>query len=145
MEVFQLKKHELPLNLLIGTMRMSRYLEQQVKQDVKQYGLNMTEFAVLEFLYHKGRQPIQQISEKILIASSSTTYVIDQLGKKGLVNRALCQKDKRVTYAELTEKGTTLMATVFPKHAEKIMELFSVLTESEQETLLEALKKISRY
>ncbi|MCO7150174.1 MarR family transcriptional regulator [Vagococcus lutrae] len=126
-------------------MRTSRYLEQQVKQDVKQYGLNMTEFAVLEFLYHKGRQPIQQISEKILIASSSTTYVIDQLGKKGLVNRALCQKDKRVTYAELTEKGTTLMATVFPKHAEKIMELFSVLTESEQETLLEALKKISRY
>ena len=145
MEVFQLKKHELLLNLLIGTMRTSRYLEQQVKQDVKQYGLNMTEFAVLEFLYHKGRQPIQQISEKILIASSSTTYVIDQLGKKGLVNRALCQKDKRVTYAELTEKGTTLMATVFPKHAEKIMELFSVLTESEQETLLEALKKISRY
>lgn len=145
MEVFQLKKHELPLNLLIGTMRTSRYLEQQVKQDVKQYGLNMTEFAVLEFLYHKGRQPIQQISEKILIASSSTTYVIDQLGKKGLVNRALCQKDKRVTYVELTEKGTTLMATVFPKHAEKIMELFSVLTESEQETLLEALKKISRY
>nr|WP_237662073.1 MarR family transcriptional regulator [Vagococcus lutrae] len=126
-------------------MRTSRYLEQQVKQDVKQYGLNMTEFAVLEFLYHKGRQPIQQISEKILIASSSTTYVIDQLGKKGLVNRTLCQKDKRVTYAELTEKGTTLMATVFPKHAEKIMELFSVLTESEQETLLEALKKISRY
>ncbi|MDT2805654.1 MarR family transcriptional regulator [Vagococcus lutrae] len=126
-------------------MRTSRYLEQQVKQDVKQYGLNMTEFAVLEFLYHKGRQPIQQISEKILIASSSTTYVIDQLGKKGLVNRALCQKDKRVTYAELTEKGTTLMATIFPKHAEKIMELFSVLTESEQETLLEALKKISRY
>ncbi|MDT2816824.1 MarR family transcriptional regulator [Vagococcus lutrae] len=126
-------------------MRTSRYLEQQVKQDVKQYGLNMTEFAVLEFLYHKGRQPIQQISEKILIASSSTTYVIDQLGKKGLVNRALCQKDKRVTYAELTEKGTTLMATVFPKHAEKIMELFSVLTESEQETLLEGLKKISRY
>lgn len=145
MEVFQLKKHELLLNLLIGTMRTSRYLEQQVKQDVKQYGLNMTEFAVLEFLYHKGRQPIQQISEKILIASSSTTYVIDQLGKKGLVNRALCQKDKRVTYAELTEKGTTLMATIFPKHAEKIMELFSVLTESEQETLLEALKKISRY
>ncbi|MDO5742258.1 MAG: MarR family transcriptional regulator [Vagococcus sp.] len=126
-------------------MRTSRYLEQQVKQDVKQYGLNMTEFAVLEFLYHKGSQPIQQISEKILIASSSTTYVIDQLGKKGLVNRALCQKDKRVTYAELTEKGTTLMATVFPKHAEKIMELFSVLTESEQETLLEGLKKISRY
>ena len=47
------------------------------------------------------------VKNKILIASSSTTYVIDQLVKKGYVKRELCQADKRVTYAEITEEGKT--------------------------------------
>jgi DNA-binding MarR family transcriptional regulator len=63
---------------------------------------NITEFSVLELLLHKGPQTIQKIKEKILIASSSTTYVIDQLHKKGYVTRTPSEKDRRITYVELT-------------------------------------------
>ena len=89
------------LKVYIGLLRSSSHLEQVAKQDVRCYGLNLTEFSVLELLYHKGtHHPSHQ--RKILIASSSTTYVIDQLVKRlrssrnksnGSANH-LCQSDR---------------------------------------------------
>lgn len=90
------------LKVYIGLLRSSSHLEQVAKQDVRCYGLNLTEFSVLELLYHKGTHTTQAIKEKILIASSSTTYVIDQLVKRlrssrnksnGSANH-LCQSDR---------------------------------------------------
>lgn len=84
------------LKAYIGLLRTSHRLEQLAKQDVTCYDLNITEFSVLELLLHKGPQTIQKIKEKILIASSSTTYVIDQLHKKGYVTRTPSEKDRRM-------------------------------------------------
>ena len=70
------------LKLLVVMLRAAQTVEELLKQDMKTYGINPTEFAVLELLYHKGEQPIQRIGKKILLASSSITYVVDQLEKK---------------------------------------------------------------
>ena len=55
--------------------------------------MNPTEFAVLELLYHKGNQPLQQIGDKILLASGSITYVVDKLEKKNFSS----EKPRRLT------------------------------------------------
>lgn len=70
------------LKALTVLLRASQSVQDVVRKDMQQYGLNQTEFAVLELLYHKGEQPIQHIGKKILIASSSITYVVDKLEKK---------------------------------------------------------------
>ncbi|WP_251517407.1 MULTISPECIES: MarR family winged helix-turn-helix transcriptional regulator [Staphylococcus] len=133
------------LNTFVGIHRTADYLEQIVKNDVKRYGLNITEFAVMELLFHKGDQPIQRIGKKVLIASSSITYVVDKLEKKGYVKRLRLEKDRRVIYASLTDEGHELMASVFPHHAETLDNAFSVLTDEELLNLQNALKKLSRY
>ena len=69
--------------------------------------------------------------------------MIDQLEKKGLVNRILCQEDKRVTYVEISESGKELMARVFPCHAQMIEHIFDQLTVEEIQTLKELLKKVN--
>src|SRR5699024_12665075 len=81
------------------------------------------EFAVLELLYHKGPQPIQMIGKKVLLASSSITYVIDKLEEKAYIERAACPNDRRVTHARLTEKGEALMGEIFPQHTEALTNL----------------------
>src|SRR5699024_5767254 len=100
---------ELTLKLFIVMSRAYQSVQKQVAKDIKNYGLNQTEFAVLELLYHKGEQPIQTIGQKVLLASSSITYVVDKLEKKALLERRACPKDRRVTYAGITEKGKILM------------------------------------
>ena len=78
---------KLALKALVVLMRSSQTVQDIVKQDMEKYGVNPTEFAVLELLYHKGEQPIQHIGKKILLASSSITYVVDKLEGKGLLKK----------------------------------------------------------
>ena len=90
-------------------------------------------------LYHKGDQPVQKVAEKILVTSGTITYVINKLEKKELVVRRKCDKDKRVYYVSLTEKGNDFIANIFPKHRDFIDNLFKDLNEDDKKQLLESL------
>jgi MarR family transcriptional regulator, 2-MHQ and catechol-resistance regulon repressor len=135
-------ENNLSLKLFIVLSRATRAIHDLVEEDIKNYGLNPTEFAVLELLYHKGDQPIQQIGKKVLLSSGSITYVVDKLEKKLLLLRKSCPKDRRVTYAVITEQGTELMDQIFPKHKQAIDTIFSGLEEIEKSQLIELLKKL---
>ena len=105
---------ELALKVVVGLVRTSGKLLQFLKSDITHYGLNTTEFGVLELLYSKGEFPVQQIAKKILISSSSTTYTINQLESKGFVVRRVDPKDRRVAYISLSPSGYDLMKDIFP-------------------------------
>ncbi|EIJ81705.1 transcriptional regulator, MarR family protein [Bacillus methanolicus PB1] len=130
------------LKLFIVLSRAYKAIDEQVNKFIQANGLNPTEFAVLELLYHKGRQPLQQIGNKILLASGSITYVVDKLEQKGLLVRAACPNDRRVTYAQITEKGKSFIESIFPEHEQNIHQLMSHLTEEEKETAIYLLKKL---
>ncbi|WP_194746122.1 MarR family winged helix-turn-helix transcriptional regulator [Staphylococcus chromogenes] len=131
------------LKVFIGLRRTNDMLDKLIHKDIKSYGLNVTEFAVLEVLYNSGEHTIQRIKERILIASSSTTYVVTNLEKKGYIQRRQDTKDKRVSYASLTDKGRAFMDEIFPNHANAIASVFSDLSEDELQSLQKVLKRIS--
>ena len=133
---------EVALKSLTVLLRSSQSIEEVLRKDMQKYGLNMTEFAVLELLYHKGDQPIQKIGEKILITSGSITYVVDKLEKKGFAQRLACPSDRRVTFASITEKGQTFMEDIFPQHEKKVAEIFSVLDDTQQQQFIEMAKLV---
>ena len=135
-------KYKEELTALTILLRASSSVEKVVKKDMASHGLNATEFTVLELLYSKGRQPIQMIGKQILLASSSITYVVDRLEEKGMVKRVADNLDRRVTFCELTDEGKALMEQIFPKHAEKIAELFEECTQEEIQSLQSVLKKV---
>jgi MarR family 2-MHQ and catechol resistance regulon transcriptional repressor len=137
-----MNRTEESLKAFIGIKRTNEYLERHVKRDAVRHGLNITEFAVMELLYNKGDQPIQHIRNRILIASS-TTYVVDKLVEKGFVERRPDTRDRRISFATLTDDGRKLMEEIFPPHAELITELFSGLSDGELSVLRETLKKIT--
>ncbi|CAM3096339.1 MarR family transcriptional regulator [Filibacter tadaridae] len=133
---------ERALKLFIVLSRASKVLLEEAHKPIEKHGLNPTEFAVLELLYHKGRQPIQKIGQKILLRSGSMTYVVDKLAARGLLERVYCEEDKRVTYMSITTAGVELITSVFPKHQENINQLLSALSVDEQETAIILLKKL---
>lgn len=130
------------LNAFIGIRRTSEGLLKIAKNDAKRYDLNINEFAVLELLFHKGPSTVQYITEKILIANSSTTYIIDQLQAKGLIYREASCQDRRVCIVNLTETGKALIEKSFPCHADKLEEAFMDLNEQELQDLIKLLRKV---
>lgn len=133
---------ELSLKLFVVMNRALETVEKRAQQKIKTLGLNPTEFAVLELIYNKGEQPIQKIGEKVLIASSSITYVVDKLEGKSYLQRKPCPKDRRITYATITEEGNALMDDIFPKHREDLSLICAGLTTEEKETAITLLKKL---
>lgn len=90
--MLSLNRTETSLKVFIGLKRTNDMLDKKIHKDIKSYGLNVTEFAVLEVLYNRGEHTIQRIKERILIASSSTTYVVTNLEKKDISSVAKIQK-----------------------------------------------------
>jgi MarR family transcriptional regulator, 2-MHQ and catechol-resistance regulon repressor len=136
------KDTALSLKLFVVLSRALEAIEKKTAENIKNYGLNLTEFAVLELLFNKGDQPIQRIGQKILIASSSITYVVDKLEKKKYVKRVACPTDRRVTFAAITDEGRALMEEIFPKHEELMTGVMSTLDIEEKEIIIEQIKKL---
>ena len=128
---------------VIGILRASNLLVDDLKKTLKNYPINTTEFSVMEFLYSKGEKSIQEIRDRILLASGSATYVVDNLERKEYVRRIVNQNDRRVTYIKLTETGKDLINDIFPTHKKNTKKIFNDLTNGELITLKEILKKIN--
>jgi MarR family 2-MHQ and catechol resistance regulon transcriptional repressor len=137
-----LKKNLKALTILL---RASKSVEKVLKQDIASYNLNPSEFGVLEYLYHKGNQPMANLCKRLLMANSSMTYVVDNLVLAGYVEKIENNLDKRSNFVKLTKKGEDFIKSIFPSHEEKIDEIFSLLTTEEVDTLAKSLKKIGIY
>lgn len=130
------------LKLFIVLSRAHKVIHESTNHFFQENGLNPTEFAVLELLYHKGRQPLQQIGNKILLASGSITYVVDKLEKRGYISRVSCDSDRRVTFAEITNEGNAFMDQLFPRHEKQLVELMGALSEEEKLEVIDLVKKL---
>ncbi|WP_203362142.1 MarR family transcriptional regulator [Bacillus sp. REN10] len=136
------EKSKQSLKLFIVLSRATKVINEQVNEYIYESGLNPTEFAVLELLYHKGPQPLQQIGNKILMASGSITYVVDKLEKKHLLARKANEKDRRVIHAEITDQGKALIDEIFPQHEQNIHRLMGALSEEEKEMAITLIRKL---
>ena len=120
------------LRLLIALARAPQAIEQSVRPHLAQFGLGMTEFAVLEVLLHKGALPLGELRDLILVTGASTPYVVRRLEQRGLMRRRTSDKDRRVVFGELTSKGRTLIGEVFPAHTQRLREVMAGLSVAEK-------------
>ncbi|MEL1134946.1 MarR family transcriptional regulator [Desulfitobacterium sp. THU1] len=134
--------NSLNLNLVIAMARSYNKLFSLIEKNVQEYGFNISEFGVLEFLWHNGEQPVQKIAEKILVTSGTITYIIDKLQKTGLVERKKCEKDRRVYYVGLTPKGEEVIEELFPKHQQFIDNLLAGIDKDMKKNLLKSLLEL---
>lgn len=133
------KCSNLPYLVLLQT---SKAVQERMRLELTKNNLSITEFSVLEVLYHKGRQTINEIGNMVLISSGSMTYVIDKLEKKGLLKRVACPNDRRAIHVTLTDAGNEMLEKVMPEHEELVESIFASLTDDEKELIVELLHKV---
>jgi MarR family transcriptional regulator, 2-MHQ and catechol-resistance regulon repressor len=105
-------------------------------------GLTLTQFAVLEALYHLGPMSLSDIAQKVLTTGGNLTMVVGNLQKGGLARRQRSPEDRRVLIVVLTAKGKSLIRQIFPRHAAAIVEFLNVLTPDDQMRLGDLCRKL---
>ncbi|WP_291570359.1 MarR family winged helix-turn-helix transcriptional regulator [Clostridium sp. UBA4548] len=137
------KLSDLNLKTLIALSRTTNNVHKREYKTIKEGGLTVSQFSVLEVLYHKGDLKVAEIIDKTLSTGGNMTVVIENLVKDGLVTRYKDPEDKRINFISITKKGKDIIDEIFPKHIENINEIFSSLTIEEKQSLIGLLKKLS--
>jgi MarR family 2-MHQ and catechol resistance regulon transcriptional repressor len=130
------------LDAYVKLMRAVETITTRVHKHLDAFGLTLSQFAVMEALYHLGPLYQREIGKKLLKSSGNITMVIDNLEKRGYVRRDRKKEDRRFLNVRLTGEGFELISKVFPPHAAVIAREMSVLSAGEQETLARLCKKL---
>ena len=130
------------LNAYTKLMRAAESVTGRVHRVLAEPKLTISQFGVLEALYHKGPLCQKDIGAKILKSSGNMTMVIDNLEKSGMVRRERDSEDRRYLTIYLTEAGTTLISKIFAEVEAEIVSEMASLTETEQELLGSLCKKL---
>ncbi len=136
------KAEDRALRTYVKLMRAAESVTARTHRHLSETGLTISQFAVLEALYHSGPLSQREIGQKILRSSGNITMIIDNLEKRGLVMRKRNEADRRFFIVHLTDKGDNLINKIFPPHAAVIANDLKVLTAAEQEALGRLCKKL---
>ena len=87
-----------------------------LEHDLERHGLGVTEFEVLERLAENPghRFRVQELAGSVHLSQSALSRMIGRLEQHGLVERSLCDADRRGIYVCLTEAGRRRHAEALP-------------------------------
>ena len=136
------KEQVLALNTFIKLVRCTNTVSADV-HDHLLGTLTVSQFGILEALYHLGPMAQKELAAKILKSAGNITTIINNLEKNNLVIRGVNEKDRRYSTVQLTRKGENLIKKIFSIHADIIGKRMAILSEGEQQALGQLLKKLA--
>ena len=110
---------------------MTRAMSAQLEA---QHALTINDYEALLHLARAedGRMRRVDLAERLILTASGVTRLLDGLEVAGLVERASCASDRRVTYAVITETGRTKLRRASKSHVADIRAYFEGRFSSEE-------------
>ena len=130
------------LGTYVKMMRAAETITSRLHKHLSSVGLTVSQFGVLEAIFHLGPLSQRDLGRKILRSSGNITMVIDNLEKRRLVRRERDASDRRQYIVHLTGEGQQLIGKIFPSHAALITRELSVLNPADQKVLGNLCKKV---
>jgi len=130
------------LSTYVKLMRAAESITARVHKHLSSVGLTLSQFGVLEAIFHLGPLSQRDLGRKILRSSGNITMVIDNLEKRRLVRRERDTSDRRMFIVHLSGEGQKLIQNIFPSHAALITRELSVLNPADQKVLGNLCKKV---
>ena len=95
--------------------RVVRELERELQAD---QDLALTDYDVLVQLAaaDERRLRMSELADRLLLSRSGVTRLVDRLVVDGLVERVMCESDRRGQWAALTEAGYARLRRASPTH-----------------------------
>lgn len=132
------------LDAYIKLVRAVDSVSSRIHRHLDATKLTITQFGVLEVLFHLGPLYQRDLAEKLLKSGGNITLVIDNLEKRELVKRERQVEDRRCVRVCLTDKGQQLISQIFPSHVAAVVNEMSILTASEQEELGRLCRRLGK-
>jgi DNA-binding MarR family transcriptional regulator len=125
----------------------TQQLHDRLTRDLQaHHGLTMADYEILVRLSEvpDRRMRMSDLAEVTLSSRSRLSHQIDRMVKAGLVERQLCEEDRRGAFASLTDNGWDTLVAAAPDHVESVRtHLVDQLSPKEFSALGAACQKVA--
>lgn len=126
--------------------RLARLLRVQINQMLQQQGLDlgMEQWLILVRLYETPHLAQHELADQALNDHPNITRLIDQLAKRGWVQRTVDAEDRRRHLVSLTATGRALVERFQPQVVAERQRIFGDFSAEEIDQLITMLEKIEQ-
>lgn len=100
--------------------RIEDVLERALQQE---HELSVSEYALLDVLSRQEPRMLlrmNQVAKVVVLSQSATTRLVTRLERRGLLQRSLCETDRRGIYTEVTAAGRSALERARSTHDETL-------------------------
>lgn len=108
-----------------------------------QIGLTPGQVFMLHFIRKIGSCSVSTIAEKMEVAPSAITVMLDRLENNGFVCRKRDQADRRVVIIEITEAGEEKLNYVLEKRKKILQHCFTQMEPHQLVSLIQSMEKLA--
>lgn len=125
--------------------RVAQGLKNKMEREVlSEYGLSWTSFSILYDLWISKSIETKELAKLAAVTKATISNITNTLERKELCYRKVDNRDRRITYVSITDKGKQVMEEVYPRFHQGEVEIVSSLTVEEQKDMSRLLRRVIR-
>ncbi|MGB8704514.1 MAG: MarR family transcriptional regulator [Gillisia sp.] len=131
---------------ILSVIITAQSISDEITEVLKPFELSSPQFNVLRILRGQKGKPanLNTIQERMISKMSNTTRLVDKLLTKGLVERIICEKNRRKVEITITDKGLKVLSELDPLIENTEEKFVAHLSDEEKSTLTELLEKMRK-
>ena len=124
-------------------MRAAREIRRSFDEVFKEFDLNLSGVALMALIVEHGALSQTKLGSSLQMGRASAGALVDDLEKRGLVQRQEDPSDKRVWLVGLTDEGKALAAEIDQRHRKVRKHYPNVSNETERSSITGVLDLIT--
>ena len=121
---------------------ISGIIKQKGREILSNYKITPPQFIALQWLFEEGDMTIGELSNKMYLAFSTTTDLVDRMEKNNLVQRVKDPNDRRVVRIHLLDEGARIIDECIQKRQLYLREVLINFSNEEIQLFEKNLTKL---
>jgi|GEM_PF-1784510 len=135
---------ETNIKLMVVLGKLNRVFLERLSKNLEALNMPISAYPMLAHLNDVGRAKTQKLGEVAVITSGSITHMVNKLIKLGYVKKVVDEKDKRITWVELTSFGQETFDSVHKQHMEFLESLLEDFSYEEKHAFIDQIKHFGK-
>lgn len=140
-----MSNHETVNEILVRLFANILDIEEKCLKIGEFFDLSITEMHVIDNIGFATERTMSDTAKAVKVTSGTLTTAIDNLIKKGYVERRRSSEDRRVVKIRLTEKGKAAFKSHEDFHKDLVTSALQQLDSKEEELLVKVLSNIDKF
>jgi len=122
--------------------KVDNIIRKKGREILRDFNITVPQFLALQWLINNGSLTISELSQKMSLACSTITDLVDRMEKNELVTRVKDDKDKRVVRVQVLDNGHSLLKQVMNKRHLFLANKLNNFKDDDKQYLAKNLKSL---